>query len=398
MPQKTNKGKTAQRSRRGAHVGATRSEAVGKRRQEKEVPSGPVANSFRELKLVPKSGLQVNAILKGKNSELPEPEKLYNDLLACFRRYYRLTQGKESKIDFVKDLGVSYSQGVYHVSSMFKELVPKLAEVNIDQSQGGECYFTIYQAVAFGSYFHVVEVRFILEELRKMGKAYEELWMDFLNAFKRYIRSPFWFEGGTMFDWALDSWALERVDEMDGEDKDSALAEIQSYAEGEINQFAKALVKRKKCTPKQLLQRISKVKTNWGLFKAMEEACELMEIKFGMDSFEYDYLQGDGAGLRVEFQHCIVWDNEDFIAGEVHMYMEAEANEGVWDPVARMEVDKKCKIRFEDYAPEALQWMIRYEEIQTKLYTISDSLRKKHERANSKSNARLQAQVMCGGI
>lgn len=399
MPQKTIKGKIAQRSGRRTDVRATRSKAMGNRSEKKEGVPSPVANTLHELRLTTKSGLQVNAILHGKSSELPEPQKLYADLYPCYANYYRLTQGKATSFDPVKDLGMSYSEGVYRITSMFKTLLPKGTHVNIDQAHDGHCHFSAYSCPNFGNYFHIVEIKFILEELRKMGTLYENLWLDFLKSFHAYIRSPFWFEGGTAFDWAFDFGFLEdRMQDADDEDSEAMEAEIESYTKGEISGIAKSLKDRKVCKPKELLIRLSRIKSEWGLFKVMKEAAELMEMKFGMDSFEYDYFTGDDSmGLRVEYQHAIIWNNSDYITGVVHEYIECESQEGVFEAAIHLVVDKRCKIKFDEYATEAEKWLERYEDIQTRLFTISDDLRIKHERSNTKSNARLQAKaVRCG--
>ena len=338
------------KDRRNIKQGKNRKEPrceTGNRSSQK--PPSIIANSFHQLKLIPKPGIAVDAKLNSKNiSRNDDYEKMYADLLYILHNACKLI-GKPTSFDPLAS-GLDISVSLYYVLNSFKtNLVPDKYDVNIDHDEELGYYFTIFKYCDFEGYWHAFEAMPLIAAAKK-STGLLQIVLEVLNCLiSKANISPWYINGIGYADYVLrdqlEDWSGQEFDseEESEEAYNKAIMCLHNYECGEAASIRKMIAKSKYVKPEKILEKIQALKSKNKIIHWLKEACVFLQSDGCMDDFIYSE-ENDQDGMKFTEQVSIVWDFHDVLTSLQGECLDSEANGmGLNEPVICFPITKFTK-------------------------------------------------------
>lgn len=357
-----------------------------------------IANSLFALTLKDKPGIEIENKTTDNNfrrisSYLAEDDydQMYQDLLACFKNAVKVVLKERTGFDPLAS-GLGIGAALYYVTDGFKnQICPKGFKVNIDR-EDNEYFFTIFTECSYGDFWHFFEIRHVVEYLYKHNKKLHNLFLVFIKSFSVCCGIDFWFDdsmayAGTWLEEHVEEWQdnfeTEEFDHENDEHGDGPQLTVQGvsnyndcvkalhdYKEGKAMQYQERLEAITPVSPGVLLKKLSQFNQRNRLVKFMIAACDLMKLPFRLPDFVYPVKNHEDeyndVNLALDMQQNIIWDVDDEYTQRQCEAIDANANEGVYQPFAAISFRKNTKTVDLDRLHEA----VKYPHLITELWKV----------------------------
>lgn len=356
MPTKTNKRRTALKTRTRPSGRAAKRTRAPRSGPQQPRPAAVIAPSIHRLKLKEKKGVEVFQAL-GVNDRLDvDIEKLYNDVFACYSRMRELLLGEPS-FDVYNNTNLEFKVSLYHYLTEIQKLCPQGWESNIDRDDNtGDYFITLFHSCRLDPMWNCIEVKHALLKLAKENRALHDLFVSFLRSFSSGRKSDgvavdMWHEGmmGDMR-WYMEESLEQMKIERDLDDPDDVAflldyeADMDNYSKGEAYKYSKRISKAKVLKADELIKRAKRFKAGNPIANMIYQGAHLMG-KYTIRDFQY-YPYGDisdSTFLPLDDQFTIIWDANDNATKEFEEHLDAMGQEGVQEPYASIAITPKIK-------------------------------------------------------
>lgn len=369
MPKTSHQKRTALRSRSHIHRRKNK-QKQGRQGSNGNHPQAPkvIANSFFALTLKAKPGLEISDKIvekphRGYHSATDDYEAMYKDLLQAYQNALKLVKGEQSPCDPLKD-GFELSMALHYVTCAFKNnILPEGYRFNIDRTNEGEYFFTIFKEVDFPDYWHAFELKQIVKKLWRDNQKLHDLFIVLIKSFMTSAGICGWWNGGMGYaDWQLEeriaNWddSYGDFDEGSKEHKESmkafasAVTTCKSYENGDPAEYQSLISKAKPRSADSLLKSLDRFSKRSPIVQWMIEVCEFMKLPGTIDDFTYPEMMEEHEGLHFDEQATVIWDWEDEYTAEQMEGMEATVQGcGEFPPILNMGImPYSKKIDFDD--------------------------------------------------
>lgn len=299
-----------------------------------------LGNSLFAIRFREKPGPEVFFSTMGYR--LDDVDVFYKGVLKSLARLHFLKEGKPLTFDPIRK-GLSYPVSITWMLRRIKEMIPAGCDFNIDRDKSGY-RIVVYRYCNFRPEWCVLEVGPAIIKLQKENSALLHLFLSFLRAFGERCTVELWDRG-------LMGNSLEMLDDnvlqMEGDSSPEEIADIkktiQEYRSGLPAKWAKMIRKARKVSPRALQVHAQRFKAGNPIANLIFQGAELLKPEFRL----YDYLyyacgeEDYGCYLHLLDQAAIIWKAGDHLIHEHESYLDAEAQEGIMQPVAYVCIDDK---------------------------------------------------------
>lgn len=377
MPAKIKRKRIAQRSRKNP-IHRKNKQVKRRKGARRAKPASPkvIANSVFALTLNPKPGFEVQKKIDPDRHEYyrgdspDDYEKMYHDLLVCFRNAYKIIHNEPIRFSPLKD-GLPIGLSLHHLIEAFKlNILPSGFNFNIDRDQD-EYHFTIYKAIDFPWIWHTFEMKYIARALAKRNPALLKLYIQFMRAFSKHCGIELWFQGNiSNADWWLEDrisnyydWEVEEDEKEEHEEFLHLItATLADYRSGEAYSIEKDIVDSPLREPASIRKSLARFSRKNPIVEFMYKACDFMELPYKTWDFTYDPEGEDredfnGEGVQFVYQSAILWDEMDEYSKAYGEMLDSEAqNSGVFPPIIYHFFTKHTKTFDPDWFKNGIKW------------------------------------------
>jgi hypothetical protein len=219
-------------------------------------------------------------------------------------------------------------------------MVPREFEFNIEQDEKtGDYFFMLYRICEWYLCWHFIEVGPTLIKLKKENRSLHDLFLSFLRLLNRHA-ADLWDIGlmGNSLD-AMDDRVAQGEFEWTPEESEKYKNCIAEY-EGLPTQYLASIRKAKVYKAVDIQKRANRFKAGNPIANLISQGAELLLEDYEIQ--QYRYWPGgeeDSPYLDLESQINIIWKADDPLFDEHCEYIDALANEGIYEPVLSFRVD-----------------------------------------------------------
>lgn len=362
-----------------------------------------IGDSLFALTLTDKPGLEVHQKLKDKdysrhNDDYPE---MYADLLAAFKKAVKLTTGEDTGYD---PLGYGYSleEALGMIVLAFeRQIVPEGMELSVERRNDGleQYHFVIYTECVFNEFWHLFEIKPVVEYLNKKMPELHDLFLHFISLFSRMSGIRTWWTGGLGYsDYQLSElmedeefWedrmgpmtAGEYATEKDAEDSrrhySRAWDDYFHYHAGEVQMY-REFISSSRMTSEELTAELRKHDPKNPVAAFMAYAISMVSTPETVDTFcgydlvsEYNHVEG----ITFDQMSAILWDTDTFFRLEEEALDASAQGVGIVWPLLAIQVSADTKALDFSRISETIAWPQRISDIHDRFWTMVNLITKK---------------------
>lgn len=238
-----------------------------------------------------------------------------------------------------------------------KSLLPSPFYFNVEYNVGDGHYITVYAECTCIEQWNVMEIGKLVKKLKKNSPKFHDFFLSFIRSFAWRNGIAFWWQNdyGNTIDYMdeqySDACSADNEncdgDEQEfyerGMDKKEWSNEIKLYKTGKAFDYQNLIYANEKLSATTLLEQLASFKRPpRGLDELVRIGCEMMT---GISNEDFEYMPHDdnddyNSYLRYDAQYAIVWALMSLTTTQHGESMDADATEGVQQPVWHIEIKK----------------------------------------------------------